>query len=1415
VAFGEGTSKRESERLRRARKRAGVKPKPKSNQAREFGAATGTFVPTTLKPAAPIRNPDPDKATTAKKKFTLIATAAQRHQAQETKAARTARERARAADLAAVSHTERVRLLDRATPLEMKARTQVQPGRRSEYQKTQDYLAERDTLIGRGASQVGRAGRAAPKVVAGIGLYAGDALLRSAREKPTARGGLLGATGSAGGGRARGVGLGAKAFTEQLALGPDASAYLMGGRHGSKIGLAFDTAMAGLSVATAGGAGGAAAAFGGFRGAARSGAGRAGRDFLGAEKAISKAAKKKGRAPKVHEVDVSDDYLMENVSQRETLDRTAIVYNRRTGNMLVQGGDPNTGRGVWHSGLVKAWEDETGEVFAGPGRYGRSNPLPNPAGRDPHEVISISYFPPKKWPTHDTLGRKIAAAPGKDYPGGIEIYAPVDRIPPMLIRNLRKRYPGIPILGYEEQHGRLIGLPHLKGAAQKNAQPFPAWAQWGDDPSSAQLVSKQDLPPSRDALFAPEPQNIAPGPLPTANDLYDEAWRRPSAPIENPAHLHALLDDVGDKRVTPSEFNRQLDASPMSDEELAEAIQEYANDWIVNFTTKVDAGDVSPEEVQQWLSHPLIPQHIRVELNNYWIRKQLERPSQAGANNQHLMDLIDQGMLTREDLHRQMDLVGYGPSQKEALDDYFTQVNEPNPHDLDDLRGYPGSDAVGRKLTDEADDVEQMQWNAMLDRYKLEIQGGLTRSQLERKMEEDGLDEMTKVYLRQDMDEFEATRRKDPEDRILDDIRGTPPEMGKLTPSQIKEVQDDLGLTDEEMEGIVDDYEYMMGDDELREIVLGEGAGKTPSGEKSPATAAGGGGDEPPDKPPVAWGGWEDDFPEYIDWSDALTDGMTPDEVVRARRTNKILEFLNIPRTLKSTLDWSHPLRQSIVMLGAFPKEWQQAWGPMIKAARDPAAAEAMWKRMQDMPQYHHAKRYGVRYNDLGDDITLREEPLQGLRYVNKIWGVSGSARAYTTFGNVASQAAWDNMIRLARKKGYNVAGTTKESKKMLEDIAKFVNISNGRGNIKGMGNSLSAINALFFSPRLIHSRLQLLNPLPGGYYGIKGTNIQGMHPLVRRRALTGAAALAGEIAVVSAMAWQAGEMLGEKVQTEINPLSSDFGKVRVGDTRIDLSGGIAAYVTLASRLGSQRTKTQHDQVEDLGPGLGMRSGWEVFVDFFENKLSPVAATGVDYWLKKERGIGEPLTQEVGGIEAPWMLPVDLMAPINLANVAEQRNNLPIAATTLGLGSVGLGVDTYTTESEPKLNAKESLDKKIKEALQEELPLAKKRGWSNVPPHIKKAITLREKVEARLQSFEKTLKSQDDVQVPKGEQLKLRPKQRYMAVINALRDYEPRFNYKNYVAKADQLTEKGLEYEQGRLRRIFYGKTLEKWHGGS
>ena len=177
-------------------------------------------------------------------------------------------------------------------------------------------------------------------------------------------------------------------------------------------------------------------------------------------------------------------------------------------------------------------------------------------------------------------------------------------------------------------------------------------------------------------------------------------------------------------------------------------------------------------------------------------------------------------------------------------------------------------------------------------------------------------------------------------------------------------------------------------------------------------------------------------------------------------------------------------------------------------------------------------------------------------------------------------------------------------------------------------------------------------------------------------------------IASVGGTLWIADKLNPGSV--EWDPRSSDFGKIRIGDTRFDITGGMASIVTLVSRIGipfvedgmfAGGTKSSTTGIIASQKDFNGRSALDLLGAFAENKLAPLAGTLVDL-LKKEDFNGDPYTMKAlkeDPKDVSWRLIKGLVVPIPLGSAYKNMDKYD-ASTALAISIIdglGFGTNTY------------------------------------------------------------------------------------------------------------------------------------------
>jgi hypothetical protein len=367
-----------------------------------------------------------------------------------------------------------------------------------------------------------------------------------------------------------------------------------------------------------------------------------------------------------------------------------------------------------------------------------------------------------------------------------------------------------------------------------------------------------------------------------------------------------------------------------------------------------------------------------------------------------------------------------------------------------------------------------------------------------------------------------------------------------------------------------------------------------------------------------------------------------------------VVDVLNVPRSVSTSLDLSAPGRQGLLMVTQ--PEWWRAWGPMIRSFKSEKFFRAMQDEIEARPSYQTMREAGLALTDIGSKLQPREEAFasslaERIPVAGRV--VRASGRAYTGFLNKLRADVFDRFLKQAAEAGVDVADEA-----FLKSAAKWINTSTGRGNLpETLQPAAGVLNGVLFSPRLLASRLETFNPR---YYAT-------LDPAVRRAAIK---ANLSAFAAVSSLLGIAAMMPGVKVG--LDPRSADFGKARVGNTRLDLFGGhqqiVRASAQLLTGVSVSSTTGREMRLDDNDQYRGLNR-WDIIQRFIESKSSPVAS----FILSMIRGknmIGEKF--DLGKETLARVIPMTIQDTYDA--VEEWGPAGALAAIPAG---VGLGLQTY------------------------------------------------------------------------------------------------------------------------------------------
>jgi len=376
-------------------------------------------------------------------------------------------------------------------------------------------------------------------------------------------------------------------------------------------------------------------------------------------------------------------------------------------------------------------------------------------------------------------------------------------------------------------------------------------------------------------------------------------------------------------------------------------------------------------------------------------------------------------------------------------------------------------------------------------------------------------------------------------------------------------------------------------------------------------------------------------------------------------------QLANIPRSVMASFDLSAPFRQGLFLV-SHPKRFFGSFLDMFKAFGSENAFKSIQESIVKKPTFNLMKEGKLALTEMNAILTLREERFMSnwaekIPLAGKV--IRASGRAYTGFLNKLRADVFDNLIMKADKLGL----APRSNPQLVKEIANFVNVASGRGSLGSLQPAATALNSFFFSPRLMSSRLTLLNP---AYY-IKAD------PFVRKEALKSLFTVLGTGTSILGLAKLAGADVG------VDPRSADFGKIIVGKTRIDIWGGFQQYIRMFGQLATgQYVSSVTGKLVTLGEGYKPLTRFDILTRQIEAKEAPIFSF-ITALLKGQNFMGEKISipKEVGS----------RFVPMAISDIYEIYKNEPELLPFSGLGIFGFGLQTYSetqgkipTEAEKK-----------------------------------------------------------------------------------------------------------------------------------
>jgi hypothetical protein len=383
---------------------------------------------------------------------------------------------------------------------------------------------------------------------------------------------------------------------------------------------------------------------------------------------------------------------------------------------------------------------------------------------------------------------------------------------------------------------------------------------------------------------------------------------------------------------------------------------------------------------------------------------------------------------------------------------------------------------------------------------------------------------------------------------------------------------------------------------------------------------------------------------------------------------DEAVSVFNLPRAIQAAADFSAPLRQGILLIG-HPKEWGGNFKPMFKAFFSDEYARAVQEEMLNGKNADLLRRHRVQITELSGTAKLsaREEAF-ATRWASKIPLVRRSEQAFVTYLNKLRHDVFMNNYATFQRMGME----GDELAMHADELSRMVNIFSGRGELNAIGEWLPALNTVFFSPRLLLSRVQAPMMLASKSKHVRRLALRDFGAFMA----TGLGTLG--MAKLAAEAFE--DATGRKApfSIEMDPRSTDFAKMKMGPTRLDFWGGYQPLVRYAAQIATRQRKTGGGDIIDADVMTSMGR-------FLQSKLSPGAGFVADV-LRGETFLGEEISADPESIKSQAynrLTPLFLQDMVDAIREGDMLS--PILAAPAAFGASSMTYRTFTEETAAKI----------------------------------------------------------------------------------------------------------------------------------
>lgn len=264
----------------------------------------------------------------------------------------------------------------------------------------------------------------------------------------------------------------------------------------------------------------------------------------------------------------------------------------------------------------------------------------------------------------------------------------------------------------------------------------------------------------------------------------------------------------------------------------------------------------------------------------------------------------------------------------------------------------------------------------------------------------------------------------------------------------------------------------------------------------------------------------------------------------------------------------------------------------------------------------------------------------------------------------------FDQYAKIARKGGIDVTDIYQ-----ARSIGKLVNSLTGRGDLGALEKIGKTVNNVFFSPKFMKSNFDFLS----------AHLADDMSSFAKKQA----AINLGKVIIGTSVILGVAKAIDPN-SVELDPRSADFGKIKIGDTRFDVTGGMGSILTLGARLlpviasfadknikGYTKSTTDGKLKQINSGAFGAETGMDVINDWIDNRTSPILSVLED--ILKGQDQNDQTPTPVGELK-------NLGEPFVASNIEQSLEDPKSANWLLGeiVDGLGFSENTYGAPKKKK-----------------------------------------------------------------------------------------------------------------------------------